>query len=658
MKYKKLFSPCKIGSLTIKNRFSMAPMGLVGYSDLAGGFTKNAAEYYVERAKGGTGLLITGICNVDYTEVHPFGLPCPAYNPVMFKVSTVDMIERIHAYDSRIFLQLTGGLGRSALPGSTVKNVAPSEQKNRFIPQITHREMTVEEIHTLIDHFVESAMVAKECGFDGIEIHAVHEGYLLDQFAIAFYNHRTDEYGGSLENRLKVATDIVKGIKAKCGEDFPVSLRFSLKSFVKGYAQGGLPGEAFEEQGRDIEEGIEAAKLLEEAGYDCLNVDVGTYDSWYWNHPPMYFKKGMYREFGRILKKEVGVPVILAGRMDDPEMAEDAIDDCCDMIGYGRPLLADPYLPMKYATGQESDIRPCLSCHQACIGRLGKLLPLSCAVNPQCGKEQERRILPALVKKKIAVVGGGVAGMEAARVAALRGHDITLFERAGHLGGNVFVGGTPDFKKDDMELLNWYEKQLEKSGISICLNTEIKAESLAESDFDEIVTATGSKPMKLHFSDPTYLAEDIYLNPAKAGKRVVIVGGGLVGCELGLWLAQKGHEVTIVEMAPFILGGPHSEIPFPNKDMLKDLLKFHGVSIYTDTKVDDIQNKMIKMHKGDEKVELDADTFVTAVGYQPQNTLYQELSSSQKQVYCIGDSRKVHNIMQAIWDGFEIGNAI
>ena len=318
--------------------------------------------------KNDVGLIITGICSVDTTieGLPTVAVPCPTTVPIAFVHSTRTMNERIHAYGSKILLQLTGGLGRSAIPGFTKNNIAPSAQGNRFVPSVEHREMTREEIQRLIQKFIESAVIAKKAGFDGVEVHTVHEGYLLDQFAISIYNHRDDEFGGSLENRLRIATDIVKGIKKMCGEDFTVSLRYSLKSCMKGLRQGGLPGEDYQEAGRDIDEGIEAAKILVDAGYDMLNVDAGTYDSWYWNHPPMYFGKGVYNEYGKILKENVDVPIILAGRMDDPQMANDAIDVCCDIVSYGRPLLADAEYVTKVRYNREKEIRPCLGCHEGC----------------------------------------------------------------------------------------------------------------------------------------------------------------------------------------------------------------------------------------------------------------------------------------------------
>lgn len=658
-KYARLFEPAQIGKVKLKNRISMAPMGLVGYADYQGGFTENAQNYYIERAKGGTGLIITGICSVDYNEIADFGLPCPSFNPVMFCMSTAPMIEKIHAYDSKIFLQLTGGLGRSAVPGLFKKAIAPSENTNRFDPRIVHQEMTTEDIEVLIGHFIKSAAVAKKAGFDGVEIHAVHEGYLLDQFAIALFNKRTDEYGGDLRGRLKVATDIVKGIKQACGPDFPVSLRFSVKSMMKGLRQGALPGEEFTEAGKDYEEGIESAKILVEAGYDALNVDAGTYDSWYWNHPPMYFEKGMYRSFGKMVKEAVDVPIILAGRLDDPDVALSALDGCCDIVSYGRPLLADPYLPQKLQTERYEDIRPCLSCHDGCMGRIAQGLPLSCAVNPACGREKAYGLEPASEKKKVLVIGGGVAGMECARVCAVRGCEAELWEKSGRLGGNLIPGGVPDFKQDDRKLVAWYEAQLKKLGVTVRLNTEATLESVKACGADVIAAAVGSSPIRPDFGTKNHicLAADVLNGTEAAGKNVVVVGGGLVGCETALWLAKQGKKVSVVEMLPDIMGGPHG-MPFMNYDMLKDLLIYHGVDIYRSAKLQSVEDSEAVVETKDGAVRIPADTVITSVGYRPNTALYDQLKTLKTPVYNIGDSREVKNILAAVWGAYEVARGL
>ena len=657
-KYAKLFEPTNIGKLQIKNKISMAPMGPIGYSDDNGAFNQRGQDYYVERAKGGTGLIITGLCNVSpFTEdmVRP-AIPCPMQSPFAFIYASTQMNERVHAYGAKIILQLTGGLGRSAIPAFVTKHIAPTEQENRWEPSIIHKEMTIEEIKNLIKNFAMSAAIAKNAGFDGVEVHAVHEGYLLDQFAIAFYNKRTDAFGGSLENRLRITTEIVKSIKSVCGEDFPVSLRYSLKSFMKGLRQGALPGEKFTEVGKDIEEGIEAAKILVAAGYDALNVDAGTYDSWYWNHPPMYFiEGGMYREFGRILKQQVNVPIILAGRMDDPDMACEAIGDSCDIVSYGRPLLTDPYYPEKVRQGRLDEIRPCISCHEGCLGRISHG-PVCCAVNPQVGREKIYGIEPATCKKNILVIGGGLAGMEAARVCAMRGYSVTICEKSDKLGGNLIPGSVPDFKHYDRKLLAWYERQLEILNVTIKKNCSMDKEAIGQFGADAVVLATGSKPIMGHFDSAKELitASDALLGIKPVGQKALIIGGGLVGCEMGLWLAKQGKDVTIVELMPEIAGGPHG-MPFMNYDMLKDELAYHKVNIYNEAKVSKIDNEGVSIETKEGDKNINADTVIIAIGYQSNDCLYNEIKNEiNVPIYNVGDSRRVANIMYSIWDAYEI----
>lgn len=660
-KYRNLFEPIKIGSVEIPNRYSMAPMGPVGFSDDNGAFNQKGADYYVERAKGGTGLIMTGICNVDH-EIEKLirpSIPCPTINPPAFLQSAGIMTERIHSYGSKVFMQLTAGLGRVGIPHFIQTHIAPTETDNRWDPSIKHRELTTEEVELYVKKFAMSAAVAKKSGFDGVEIHAVHEGYLLDQFAIALFNKRTDKYGGSLENRLRFATEIVQAIKATCGQDFPVSLRYSIKSFMKGIRQGALPGEAFEEIGRDYEEGLEAAKILVHAGYDALNVDAGTYDSWYWNHPPMYFEDGMYLPFGKMLKEAVDVPIIVAGRMDNPDLASKAVEEgSVDIVGLGRPLLADPYVPEKIRSGQADRIRPCLSCHEGCMGRIAKGVGISCAVNPACGREEIYSLTPAQMPKKVMVIGGGVAGMEVARVAAARGHKVALYEKSDRLGGNIIPGGVPHFKKDDRQLVKWYENELREADVDIHMGTGADAQMVRNSGADVVVVATGSKPIYPDFGgDNVYTADKILLDEEKAGNKVLIVGAGLVGCETGLWLAEKGKKVTIVEMESQILGGPHN-LPFMNYDMLKDLLNYNNVDIKTSAKLKSVEkgSAIIETEKGEETIE--ADTVILAVGYKSDKHLYEEVKHDVNKLYVVGDSRQVKNIMYAIWDGYEIARSI
>ena len=491
MKYKNLFTPVRVGSITLKNRFAMAPMGPLGLSDPEGGWNQRGIDYYVERAKGGTGLIITGVTFSDQQveKQNQSIIPVSTYNSVHFTRTSKEMTERVHAYGSKIFLQMSAGFGRVTIPTNLGEfpPVAPSEIPHRWLDKMC-RAITKEEIRAIVRSMGDGAYNALRAGFDGVQIHAVHEGYLMDQFAISMFNQRTDEYGGSLENRLRFAREVVEEIKSRCGADFPVTLRFSLKSMIKDWRSGALPGEEFEEKGRDIEEGLEAAKLLVSYGYDALDTDVGSYDSWWWNHPPMYQEKGLYRKYCKMVKEAVDVPIFCAGRMDDPEMASQAIEDgVCDVIDLGRPLLADPDYVNKLRSGRISEIRPCISCHEGCMGRIATWSLINCAVNPQAARERFTAYEPVYRRKKVLIIGGGPAGCEAARVLAIRGHEPVLYEKNSCLGGNLIPGGAPDFKEDDRALAKWYENELARLGAEIHLNTEADAELAKNGGFDTVI---------------------------------------------------------------------------------------------------------------------------------------------------------------------------
>lgn len=663
MKYSKLFSPIKIGSITIKNRFAMAPMGPLGLADANGGWNQRGIDYYVERAKGGTGLIITGVTFFDQVvdKQDPSTVPNPLYKPVNFVKTSREMTERIHAYGSKIFLQLSGGFGRVTIPTNVgdIPPIAPSAIPHRWLDK-TCRAITVDEIHAIVKQFGEAAFHAKRAGFDGVQIHAVHEGYLIDQFAISMFNQRTDEYGGSLENRLRFAKEIVEEIKKTCGDDFPVTLRFSVKSMIKDWRVGALPGEDFEEKGRDTEEGLKAAKLLESYGYDALDTDVGTYDAWWWNHPPMYQKKGLYRGYCKMVKEVVDIPVFCAGRMDNPDMALEAIENGeCDVIDLGRPLLADPDYCNKLRCGKITQIRPCISCHEGCMGRVASYSLLNCAVNPQAARERVNAYEPILKKKKVLIVGGGVAGCEAARVLAIRGHQPVVYEKGSRLGGNLIPGGAPDFKEDDIALADWYTNELNRLGVHAHLNTELNEEEIKAMDYDTVILATGSKPKVFSLGDDshTYTAEQVLLKQKDAGKKTVVVGGGLVGCETALWLAQNGIHVTIVEALDKVMAvnGP---LCAANKEMLEALLPFNGVEIITGAKVTEFANGEVKVDTKEGSKTIMSDSVILSVGYKEENTLYNNLQFDIPDLYLLGDAKKVSNIMYAIWDAFEVANHI
>ena len=663
MKYQNLFTPVKIGSVTIKNRFAMAPMGPLGLADSEGGFNQRGIDYYTERAKGGTGLIITGVTFSD-CKVETQSMPnCPnsTYNPVHFIRTSREMTERVHAYGSKIFLMMSAGFGRVTIPTNLGEfpPVAPSAIPHRWLDKIC-RPLTVEEIRSIVKSFGDGAYNAKRAGFDGVEIHAVHEGYLLDQFAISMFNLRTDEYGGSLENRLRFAREVVEEIKSRCGSDFPVVMRFSVKSMIKDWREGALPGEEFEEKGRDIAEGLEAAKLLVQYGYDALDTDVGTYDAWWWNHPPMYQEKGLYRPYCKMVKEVVDVPVLCAGRMDNPDMASQALENGeCDIISLGRPLLADPDYVNKLRSGRLAQIRPCISCHEGCMGRIQEYSMINCAVNPQAARERDMAYEPILKSKKVLVVGGGVAGCEAARVLAIRGHQPELFEKGSRLGGNLIPGGAPEFKEDDLALAEWYATTLKDLNVPVHLNHEVTKEEVLAGNYDAVIIATGSQPKKFSLGDDdkVYTAAQVLLKEKDCGDSTVIVGGGLVGCETALWLAQHGKKVTIVEALDKILAvnGP---LCHANKDMLERLVPFNGVEVVTGAKVKSYAGGVLTAETAEGEKTIPCDSVILAVGYREEDSLYRQLEFDVPEIYLLGDAKKVSNIMYGIWDAFEVANHI
>lgn len=664
MKNNSLFKPIKIGKVEVKNKISMAPMGAFGLVDNEGCYNQRAIDYYVERAKGGTGLIITSITKVEneLDKVVPGIIPTVSINPGRFLMTSSEMTERVHAYGSKIFLQLTMGFGRSGAPGTllTSQPVSASDIPNYWDPTVTCRALTTSEVEWVVQKFIESAIIAKKAGFDGVEIHAVHEGYLLDQFTLSIFNRRTDKYGGDLRGRLELPIEIVQGIKAAAGEDFPVGLRYSVKSCIKDWRQGGLPDEDYVEKGRDLKEGLEAAKILEEAGYDELNTDVGTYDAWYWSHPPVYQKNGLYLPYTKELKKVVNIPVIVAGKLGIPEDAERALDDeAADMIGLGRPLLSDPYWPKKVLTDHPERIRPCIGCHTGCLGRGFEGKPLSCAVNPAAGRERYYEIKPALKSKKVMVVGGGVAGMEAAITATMRGHKVTIYESTNELGGEVIPGSVPDFKVDDRRLIAWYKNEIKEHKIEVVLNTKVTEELVEKEKPDIVIIATGAKEIRLDLpgieKDKVATAVELLNGKKKAGENILMVGGGLVGCETALYLAKQGKKVTIVESKDSILSAG-KPIPHMNKIMLIDLLKKYNIKTITNNSLLEVTDDGAVLISNEfKKQNVSADTVAIAVGFKPDRELYNKLHGKIADLYIIGDAYQAANIMDAIWSANEVG---
>lgn len=659
-KYTHLFTPFQVGKLQIKNRICYAPVGTGLSENGTGAFDHSDVEFYVARAKGGAGLITTGAIFTDLTvdayKPGALGTWQITHNPALFRLTANKMLDRVHSYGAKMFAQLSLGTGRNS--GS----YAPSSIPTFADPSKMSPALTVEQLQQKIEYLVQGAVIAKNSGFDGVEIHALHFGYLLDELEMEISNQRTDQYGGSFENRMRACKEIVEGIKSRCGADFPVSMRLGMKSYISGFNQSNLRGE--NEAGRTLEDSLRISKYLEELGYDMISVDVGVYDSYYYCYPPMYMDMGLNVDMAAEIKKVVNIPVVVGGRMHDPDLCEAAVaSGKVDGVVVGRQMLADPDFAVKMKTNQADEIRPCLSCNFGCRGKMQDGLGQRCAVNPTLRKEGECGLVPvpSCKKKKIMVIGGGVAGMEAARAAATRGHQVALFEKDNRLGGLVNVAGAPIFKEEDRKLIAWYEKQLRALNVRIELNQEVDLEKILAENPDAVISACGSDPIvpRIVGTDhPKAVGfKEAMLGQAPVGENVVVVGGGLVGCEVALNFLRQGRKVTIVEFLDDILksGAP---TPIMNKMCLKDLFKDGNVEIRTSsalTEVNDI-GAVVKTANGPETIP--ADTVILAVGLRSHPSFASILEAYNIEAYSIGDERQVANILGAVASGYEVGKTI
>ena len=674
-KYKPLFTSWKINNLEIKNRIVMTSMGgtnLLGWMEI-NHFDKAGAELIMQVAKNNVGLILPG-CQ-------------PVYNPMfgqwlykkdgMYK-ELKEFMKEFHKTGAKLFIQLTAGFGRSFTISSMMEmlytnpvlnavskpfmnldkiTAAPSPSPNRWSDKVPSREMTVAEIEEFIKAFALTAKKLKEADVDGVEIHAVHEGYLLDQFTLKYVNKRTDEYGGSLENRYRFACEIVKAIKKECGDDFPVSLRYSVESKTKGFRKGALPGEEYVEAGRDMAESIEAVKLLKEAGYDMLNCDNGTYDAWYWAHPPVYMPENCNLQDVEELRKHTDLPVVCAGRLNPDTAAEEIKEGRLDGAGFARSFLADPEWVTKLMNDRKDDIRPCILCHNGCFNMchykgvpndqslLDSLHLARCAVNAETMQTSKHYIKKTDKPKKVVIIGGGIAGMEAARVLKLRGHNPVIYEASDKLGGTFIPASSESYKGKLRELLEWYRKQMKDLKIEINLNSKI--ENISEFGDMPVIVATGSKPRKLNIPgfDKTIEACE-YLNGKAVGDNVAVIGGGLTGCEIAYELALQGKKVSIVEMKDDLIA--QTGVCLANSSYLREWFELHKVPVYLNTALKEVKDDSIICINNNKEIEIKCDSVISSAGYIPD-----PLSPKKKNVYLIGDCDKVGNLRTVIWKAYE-----
>ena len=679
-KFDALFTPWKIGNVEIKNRIVMCPMGgtsLFGWFELTGcHFDREAAKLFLERAKNNVGLIIPGIAPLRDT----FWGKWLWQNEKMFR-ELKEFMDEIHKTGAKLFIQLTAGMGRSwaitelvaplhknKLTRAIIKPIidtshelaSPSPQKSRWAHDIECPEMTKEQIHEIIEAFAKTAKLCRDAGVDGVEVHAVHEGYLLDQFAIEFFNHRTDEYGGSFENRYRFAAEVVRAIKAACGEDFPVSLRYSVESKMKGFCEGAVPGEEYTEVGRAMAESERAAKYLEEAGYDMLNADNGTYDSWYWAHPPMYMPENCNLGDVSHIKKFVNIPVVCAGRMDAEVGAAAVAEGKIDAVGVARQFLTDPEWVTKLIENRLEDIKPCICCHSGCFNfssskghantqDLTDTMGLArCALNPETMQSKKYKITPAKKQKKVAVIGGGIGGMEAAIVCAKRGHAVTLYEKTDRLGGVFIAAAAPSFKEKDRALIAWYEREVSRLPIDVKMNTEVKDVKSLEAD--EVIVATGAvaKRIPIKGADTAVEAVDYLLGKKAVGERVAVIGGGLTGCEIAYDLCLQGKHPVIVEMQDDLITTPG--ICLANTSYLRDYFKTNNVPVYLESGVTEIADGHVKIKDKDGAVtEIPADSVILSVGYNPA-----PIAKKGGKVHVIGDAASVGNLRSVIWGAWDV----
>ncbi len=680
-KFEPLFTPWKIGNVEIKNRIVLCPMGgtsLFGWME-PHHFDRDAADFFMDLAKNNVGLIIPGIAPLK----NLIGGQWLYKSKKSFK-KLKPYMEELHKTGAKLFVQLTAGFGRSfSIPNALVPMLkhralnalvkpiidvqylcaSPSKLPSRWAEGVLTRAVTKKEIQKMIEAFAKTAKMCKEAGVDGVEVHAVHEGYLLDQFTTKYTNNRTDEYGGSFENRYRFPVEVVKAIKAECGSDYPVSLRYSAVSKTKGFYQGALPGEEYTEVGRDMEESIKAARYLQEAGYDMLNADNGTYDAWYWAHPPEYMPENCNLEDVKKVKKAVDIPVVCAGRME-PGVAAKAIKaGDIDAMGVARQFLTDHHWVTKLMEDRLEDIMPCICCHNGCFpishykgvanaGSMNDTKHMSrCAINPETMQNHKFDIIPAKKKKTVAVIGGGVGGMEVARIATLRGHKVTIYEKTDRLGGVFIPASMPSFKEKDKMLLDWYRRQIDKLNIEVKYNSEIT--NLKDIVADEIVIATGSKPKKLPISGVEKAIEAIdYLNGKEVGENVVIIGGGLSGCEIAYELFLKGKHPIIVEAQNDLMIA--NGLCLANSSYLRDYFKYKNVPVYLESRVLEIKDESVLIEDKDKnKVEIKADSVITAIGYNPA-----PIAKPSKHVHIVGDALSVGNLRTVVWRAWKVAEKI
>ncbi|MFM2479987.1 FAD-dependent oxidoreductase [Celerinatantimonas sp. YJH-8] len=636
---KNVFEPLTIGHLELKNRFVVPPM-VSNYANEDGTCSEQFMAYHEEKAKGGWGLIIVEDYKINPESGGFVKLP-GLWHDGQIK-SHKELTDRVHRHGAKIAAQIYHAGRETCAEITGVQPVAPSAIPDPVVNAMP-RALTVAEIHELVEQFGDTALRVQAAGFDAVEIHGAH-GYLINQFMSPFSNKRTDNYGGTILNRARFALEIIANIRAKVGNEFPIIYRMSVNEFVEG--------------GLTTEDSKVISMLLEDAGVNAIHASNGVYATSDKIIPPTAVGHAWSAAISEEIKKVVSIPVIAVGRINDPLIAEAVLRaNQADLISMGRASLADPHLPNKAKAGDFDSIIRCIGCLQGCIQRNAQQLPIKCLVNPLTGHESERQIEDDTHQKKVVIIGGGIAGMEAAIVAAQRGHRVDLYEKSDRLGGQWILASIPPTKEELGAFTTWQTHKLQNLGVRVHINTELSLEMIQAIQPDSLIVATGALPFIPNIPGNTLehvvTANDILQGSAQPGKRVVIIGGGLVGSETAAHLANHGHEVSIIEMnSDIFLGTPSS-----TKQYLMQDLQQHHVTIMTETTVKEIRSNsvVIETKPGQQQELQQVDSVVMAIGSKPVSFSLEELKNNVSNVITIGDAQQVRKAMEAIEEGYMAG---